>query len=195
MDDLFIIGSSAKLIDEFKLDMMQVFEMTDLGLMTYFLGMEIKQGKDQVFICQRKYAKEILKKFIMEDCKEMSTPMNQKEKLSKYDGAEKVEETYFRSLIGCLMYLTATRPDILYVVSVLSRITHYASEVHLKAVKRVVRYIKGTVDYGVKFQKIPNMKLFGYSDSDWGGSLDDMKSTSGYCFSLGSGSFSWCLKK
>ncbi|RVW50760.1 Retrovirus-related Pol polyprotein from transposon RE1 [Vitis vinifera] len=140
-------GSSAKLIDEFKLDMMQVFEMTDLGLMTYFLGMEIKQGKDQVFICQIKYTKEILKN---------------------------------------------NRPDILYVVSVLSRITHYASEVHLKAVKRVVRYIKGTVDYGVKFQKIPNMKLFGYSDSDWGGSLDDMKSTSGYCFSLGSGSFSWC---
>ncbi|RVX15338.1 Copia protein [Vitis vinifera] len=171
----FVNRSSAKLIDEFKLDMMQVFEMTDLGLMTYFLGMEIKQGKDQVFICQIKYTKEILKKFKMEDCKEMNTPMNQKEKLSKDDGAEKVEETYFRSLIGCLMYLTATRPDILYVVSVLSRITHYASEVHLKAVKRVVRYIKGTVDYGVKFQKIPNMKLFGYSDSDWGGSLDDMK--------------------
>ena len=102
----------------------------------------------------------------MEDCKEMNTLMNQKEKLSKDDGAEKVEETYFRSLIGCLMYLTATRPDILYVVSVLSSFMHYASEVHLKTAKRVVRYIKGTVDYGVKFQKIPNMKLFGYSDSD-----------------------------
>nr|CAN68421.1 hypothetical protein VITISV_031322 [Vitis vinifera] len=172
VDALLITGSSAKLIDEFKLDMMQVFEMTDLGLMTYFLGMEIKQGKDQ----------EILKKFRMEDCKEMNTPMSQKEKLSKDDGDEKVEETYFRSLIGCLMYLTATRLDILYVVSVLSRFMHYASEVHLKAAKRVVRYIKGTVDYGVKFQKIPNMKLFGYFDNDWGGSLDDMKSTSGYCF-------------
>ena len=131
----------------------------------------------------------------MEDCKEMNTPMNQKEKLSKDDGAEKVEETYFRSLIGCLMYLTATRPDILYVVSVLSRFMHYASEVHLKATKRVVWYIKGTIDCGVKFQKILYMKLFGYSNSDWGGSLDDMESTSGYCFSLGSGSFSWCLKK
>ncbi|RVW76503.1 hypothetical protein CK203_053345 [Vitis vinifera] len=86
----------------------------------------------------------------MEDCKEMNTPMNQKEKLSKDDGAEK-----------CSI-----------------RFMHYDSEVHLKAAKRVVWYIKGTVDYGVKFQKIPNMKLFGYSDSDWGGSLDDMKSTS-----------------
>ena len=131
----------------------------------------------------------------MEDCKEMNTPMSQKEKLSKDDGDEKVEETYFRSLIGCLMYLTATRPDILYAISALSRFMHYDSEVHLKAAKRVVWYIKGTVDYGVKFQKIPNMKLFGYSDSDWGGSLDDMKSTSRYCFSLGSGSFSRCSKK
>ena len=83
VDDLLITRSNAKLINEFKLDMMQVFEMIDLGLMTYFLGMEINQGKDQVFICQKKYAKEILKKFRMEDCKEMNTPMNQKEKLSK----------------------------------------------------------------------------------------------------------------
>ncbi|XP_057452797.1 uncharacterized mitochondrial protein AtMg00810-like [Lotus japonicus] len=143
-----------------------VFEMTDLGLMSYFLGMEIKQSKDQVFICQKKYAKEILKKFKMEDCKEMNTTMNQKEKLSKDDGTAKVDETYYRSLIGCLMYLTATRPDILYVVSFLSRFMHCASEMHLVAAKRVVRYIKGTVTYGVKFQKMPNMKLYGYSDSD-----------------------------
>ena len=77
----------------------------------------------------------------MEDCKEMNTPMNQKEKLNKNDRAEKVEETYFRGLVGCLMYLTVTRPDILYVVSILSRFMHCASEVHLKAAKRVVRYI------------------------------------------------------
>ena len=87
----------------------------------------------------------------MEDCKDTSTHMNQKEKLSKNDGAEKVEKTYFRGLVGCLMYLTATRPDNLYVVNILSRFMHCASEVHLKAAKRVVRYIKGTINYGVKF--------------------------------------------
>ncbi|OIT28784.1 retrovirus-related pol polyprotein from transposon tnt 1-94, partial [Nicotiana attenuata] len=195
VDDLLITGSSTKLIDDFKQDMMQAFEMTDLGLVTYFLGMEIKPEKDEVFICQNKYAKEILKKFGMENCKAMNTPMNQKEKLRKDDGAEKVDESYFRSIIGCLMYLTATRPDILYAVSVLSRFMHCPSEVHLKAAKRVVRYIKGTINYGVKFHRSRNMELFGYSDSDWGGSLDDMKSTSGYCFSLGSRMFSWCSKK
>ncbi|XP_060216784.1 secreted RxLR effector protein 161-like [Lycium barbarum] len=111
------------------------------------------------------------------------------------DGAKKVEETYFRSLIGCLMYLTAPRRDILYAVSVLSRFMHCPSEVHLKAAKRIVRYIKGTITYGVKFQKTKPVKLFGYSDSDWGGSTDDMKSTLGYCFSLGSVVFSWSCKK
>ncbi|KAF3660795.1 putative late blight resistance protein -like protein R1B-14-like [Capsicum annuum] len=106
-------GSSAKLIDDFKKAIMQDFEMSDLDLVTYFLGMEITQGENEFFICQKKYTKEILKKFKMENCKEMNTPMNQKEKLSKDDGAEEMEETYFKNFIGCLMHLTATRPDIL----------------------------------------------------------------------------------
>ncbi|XP_048140482.1 uncharacterized mitochondrial protein AtMg00810-like [Rhodamnia argentea] len=114
VDDLLITSGNAKLVEEFKREMMQIFEMTDLGVMTYFLGMEIKQLEDEVFICQKKYAKEILKKFHMEDCKAMATPMNQKESLSKEDGTDRVEEDYFRSLIGCLMYLTTSRPDILF---------------------------------------------------------------------------------
>uniref|UniRef100_A0A0V0HJ10 Putative ovule protein n=1 Tax=Solanum chacoense TaxID=4108 RepID=A0A0V0HJ10_SOLCH len=123
----FITGNSEKLIDEFKQDMTQAFEMSDLGLMTYFLGMKITQGKYEFFICQKMYAKEILKKFKMENCKEISTPMNQKEKLSKDDRAEKGDETYIRSFIGCLMLLRATRPNTLYVVSVLSRSVHCPS--------------------------------------------------------------------
>ncbi|WMV55064.1 hypothetical protein MTR67_048449 [Solanum verrucosum] len=173
---------------------MKVFEMTDLGLMAYFLGVEIKQNEDNVFICQKKYAQEILKKFHMEDSKVMSTPMNQKENFSKDDGTEKVDEAYYRSLIGCLMYLTATRPDILYAVSFLSRFMHCASDLHLRAAKRIVRYIKGIINYGVKFHKSQKFRLNGFSDSDWGGA-PDMKSTSGFCFNLGSGAFSWYSKK
>jgi len=93
------------------------------------------------------------------------------------------------------MYLTVTRPDILFVVSLLSRFMHYASEMHLKAAKRILRYVKSTIDYGVKFEKCQEFKLYGFSDSDWTRSIDDMKSTSGYYFSLGSGVFSWCTKK
>ncbi|RVW91832.1 Copia protein [Vitis vinifera] len=146
-------GSNEKLVKEFKFEMLKVFEMTDLGLMSYFLGMEVKQDHDGVFISQKKYAKEILNKFHMEDCKRTSTPMNQKEKFSKDDGAEKVDESQYRSLISCLMYLTATRPDIMFSVSLLSRFMHCAS------------------------------------------SIDDMRSTTGFCFSFGSGIFSWSSKK
>jgi len=166
VDDLLVTGDDTKLIDEFKQEMMQAFEMTDLGLMTYFLGIEIKQGENEVFICQRKYAKEILRKFQMDECKVVSTPMNQKEKFIKEDGVDKVDEGYYRSLIGCLMYLTATRPDIIFVVSLLYRFMHCASEVHLRAAKRILRYVKGTLDYGVKFDKCTNFKLCGFSDSD-----------------------------
>ncbi|XP_055814581.1 uncharacterized mitochondrial protein AtMg00810-like [Solanum dulcamara] len=155
--------------------MMQAFEMSNLGFMTYFLGMEITQGKDEFFICQKKYAKEILKKFKMENCKEISAPVNQKEKLSKEDGAEKVEETYFRSFIGCLMYLTATRSDILQP-------------------KELCVTSKEPSPMESSFRSQP-VKLCGYSDSDWGGSEDDAKSTLGYCFSLGFGIFSWSCKK
>lgn len=185
--------SSTRLIDNFKQDMKQAFEMTDLGLMTFFLGMEIKQ--DYSLHLPKKNAKEILKKFHMEDCKEMHTLMNQKEKLCKENEAGKVDEAYFRGLTGCLMYLTTTRPDILSVVSILSRFMHHASELHLKAAKRVVRYIKSTISYGVMFKKNKEFKLRGFFYSDWAGSLDDMKSTSGYCFSLGSGMFSWSSRK
>ena len=131
--------------------MLKVFEMTDLGLMSYFLGMEVKQSHEGVFICQKKYAREILQKFRMEDCKITSTPMNQKEKFSKDDGAEKFDEGQYRSLIGCLMYLIATRLNIMFTVSLLSRFMHCASEIHFQAAKRIVRYIKGTINYGIKY--------------------------------------------
>jgi len=121
--------------------------------------------------------------------------MNQKEKLCKDDGTDKIDLAHFKILIGCLMYLTATRPDILNAASILSRFMHYASELHLKAAKRVIRYVKGTCNFGIKFMRSKEFKLIGFSDSDWGGSIDDLKSPSGYYFTLGSGVFSWCSKK
>ena len=154
--------------------------------------MEIKQSEHEVFICQKKYAKEILKKFKLDECKEIRAPMNQKEKLNKDDGTAKIDQAYFRSMIGCLMYLSTTRPNILNVVSILSRFIHYASEMHLKASKRVIRYVKGTCDFGIKFTRSKEFELVGFSNSDWGGSIDDMRSTLGYCFTFGSSFFCWC---
>jgi hypothetical protein len=167
VDDLLVTGSDKTLIEDFKAEMLNVFEMTDLGLMSYFLGMEVKQSNDGIFICQTKYAKQILKKFHMESCKSTSTPMNLKEKFNKNDGTNKVNEGLYRSLIGCLMYLTATRFDIAFVVSLLSHFIQCASELHLQVAKRIVRYIKGTISYGIKFSHLQNFMLHGYSDSDW----------------------------
>ncbi|XP_071916242.1 uncharacterized mitochondrial protein AtMg00810-like [Coffea arabica] len=195
VDDLLVTGSSKELIDKFKKEMEDVFEMTDIGMMSFFLGMEIQQKQNEVFLCQQKYAKEVLKNFNMEGCKSTATPMNQKEKFCKEDGAEKVDEEPYRSLIGCLMYLTTTRPDIMQAVSLLSRYMHCASEIHFQAAKRILRYVKDTVDYGIRFSQVKDFNFHGFSDSDWARCADDMRSTSGYCFTFGSGIFSWCSKK
>lgn len=127
-----------KLVQGFKAGMLKVFEITNLILMSHFLGVEVKQDHDEAFISQKTYEKEILKKFHLEGCKSTSTPLNQKEKLSKVDGAEKFDESQYKSLIGCLMYLTSTKPDIMFVMGLLSRFMHYANKLHFQATKRIV---------------------------------------------------------
>lgn len=132
--DLFVTASNEKMVKEFKYEIMQVFEMTGVmtgvRLKTYFLSLEIKQENGEMFIHQKKYVYEILKKFHMENCKSMSTPMNQKEKMMKEDEGAKIDENHFRSLVGCLVYLSTTKPDIHYVVSLLSCFMHCPSELH-----------------------------------------------------------------
>ena len=195
VDDLIVTGSNLSMITKFKQQMMKMFKMTDLGLMNYFLGMEIDQSKEGIFICQERYARNILKKFNMEWCKPISTPLAQNEKLSKDDDSGEADSTRYRSIIGSLLYLTATRPDLMYATSVLSRFMQKPTQAHMKGVKRVLRYVKGTTNYGIWFNSTENPELIGYSDSDWAGSIDDMKSTSGYVFSLGNGVFSWLSQK
>ena len=131
----------------------------------------------------------------MEECKPTATPMNQKEKFCKEDGDETINEELYKSMIGCLMYLTTTRPDIVHVVNLLSRFMHCANEIHLQAAKDIMRYINGTIDFGIKFKQVQNFHFHGFFYSDWVGCVDDMRSTSGYCFSFGSAFFSWCSKK
>ncbi|KAG8499326.1 hypothetical protein CXB51_005873 [Gossypium anomalum] len=195
VDDLLVTGCRSELIEDFKKQMQDVFEMTDVGLMTYFLGMEANQNKHGIFINQQAFALKVISKFSMSKCKSASTPVALEEKLSSTSEHDRVDEKRYRSLVGCLVYLTATRPDIMYSVSLLSRFMHCCNTAHFKAAKRVLRYVKGTLGYGVMLERAEELKLVGYSDSDWAGSVDDMTSTSGYFFTLGSGVFSWSLKK
>ncbi|KAK5844859.1 hypothetical protein PVK06_001002 [Gossypium arboreum] len=169
--------------------------MIDLRVMTYFLWMEMNQSDQGIFISQHAFTLKIHNRFWMTKCKTVSTPVAQGEKLTSSGNQERVDEKEYRRLVVCLLYLTATRPVIMYAVSLLSRFMHCYDFVHFKAAKRVLRYVKGTLDHGVKFEKEKVLKLIGYSDSDWVGSIDDMKSTSGYFLTLGSEVFCWSSKK
>ncbi|KAK6123269.1 hypothetical protein DH2020_042997 [Rehmannia glutinosa] len=195
VDDLIFTGNNPNMFEEFKKAMTREFEMTDIGVMAYYLGVEVKQQEDGIFISQEGYAKEILKKFKMDNCKPINTPMECGIKLSKYDGEEKVDPTLYKSLVGSLRYLTCTRPDILYATGLISRYMENPTTTHMKAAKRILRYLKGTINYGLFYSTTNDYKLVGYSDSDWSGDVDDRKSTTGFVFFMGDTTFTWMSKR
>lgn len=129
------------MIKEFKKAMTQEFEMTDIGLMSFFLGIEVKQNNEGIFISQEAYAKEILKRFNMNNCKPVSTPIECGVKLSKIGEGQVIDATLFKSMVGSLRYLTCTRPNILYSVGLVSRYMEEPKISHLQAAKRIFRYI------------------------------------------------------
>ncbi|KAL5861181.1 hypothetical protein ACOSQ4_002477 [Xanthoceras sorbifolium] len=131
----------------------------------------------------------------MDDCKPINTPVECGIKLSKHDEGESIDPTFFKSLVGSLRYLTCTRPDILYAVGLVSRYMENPTTTHFKVAKRILRYIKGTIDFGLFYSVSNDYKLVGYSDSDWGGDIDDRKSTSGFVFFMGNTAFTWMSKK
>ena len=140
--------------------------MKYLGMMHYFLGMEVWQSEYGIFLRQGKYAVEILKRFRMLDCKDMATPMESNLKLLSDASSEKVDATMYCQMIGSLMYLTNTRPYICFAVNTLSQFLTDSRHVHLIAANHVLRDLKGTVDYGLKYDANQKINLHGYDDSD-----------------------------
>ena len=153
--------------------------MKDIGPMHYFLGLEVWQRNDGIFLNQGKYTVEILKRFRMMDCKLMTMPMNSNLKLLSDDSSEAFDPTVYRQVIGSLMYLVNTRPDICFAVNTLSQYMVAPRQVIWTATKHVLRYLKGTIGYGLSYVSDRKMELLGYTDSDWAGSIVDRKSTSG----------------
>jgi len=129
------------------------FEMSSMGELNFFLGLQIKQLQDGNFICQAKYAKELVKRFGLEDSKVCNTPMATTTKLDKDDQGKNVDIKLYRSMIGSLLYLTASRPDIMFSVCLCARFQSCPKESHLIAVKRIIRYIKGTIGMGLGIRK------------------------------------------
>jgi hypothetical protein len=194
VDDLFIIGAEL-LIADCKLGLASEFEMTDVGLMHYFLGMEVWQEEGHIFPGQGKYAADILSRFQMEDCRPMSTPMVTNWKKLSASDSQLVDATGYRQLIGSLMYLVNTRPDICFAVNTLCQFMVEPRSVHWVGAKHVLRYIASSVDFGLDYVRGDGVNLVGCTDSDWVGCAIDRKSTLRCCFGLGSRVVSWFSRK
>jgi hypothetical protein len=190
VDDLFLTGEE-KIITECKNRLASNFEMKYLGLMHYFIGLEVWQNPERIFLNQGKYAVEILKRFDMLECKPMNTPMETKPKLLVDTSSELIDATLCRQIIGSMMYLTNTRPDICFVMNTLSQFLVETGHVHLVAAIHVMRYLKGKLDCGLNYDGDNDFTLSGYTDSDWAESVSDRKNTSVCCFSLGLSMISW----
>ncbi|KAK2988354.1 hypothetical protein RJ640_001539 [Escallonia rubra] len=189
------VDKKMKMFDDFKKEMAKELEMTDIGLMSNYLGIEVKQRDDGIFISQEAYAKEVLKRFNMKNCNPISIPIEVENKLSRHVKEGPIDRTLFKSLVGSLTYLTCTRPDILYAVGYISRYMENPTTNHFKVAKRILRYFKGTTDLGIFYPASGDMKLVGYSDSDWARDVDDRKSTTGFVFYFGEAAFTWTSKK
>ncbi|GJT88959.1 retrovirus-related pol polyprotein from transposon TNT 1-94 [Tanacetum coccineum] len=174
---------------------MGMFEMSMMGELNFFLGLQIKQMEDGIFFNQSKYIKEILNKFGLGDSKPMKTPMSSETKLMKDEECESVDSTKYRGMIGSLLYLTASRPDIMFSVCLCARFQEDPKTSHLEEVKRIFRYIKGTTHLGLWYPKGTGIETILYANSDHAGDYVDRKSTSGICTFVGCCLISWFSKK
>ncbi|KAK1419234.1 hypothetical protein QVD17_28397 [Tagetes erecta] len=194
VDDLIVTGSDLKSIMEFKHDMAKNFEMSDLGKLTYYLGVEVFQGKDEVCIKQEAYAKKILKEAGMLNCNPTHVPMDPNVKVAKFEDEEDFDATRYRKMVGCLRYLLQTRPDLAFSVGVVSRYMQNPKQSHAAIIKQILRYLQGTCGYGIKYNRGANM-IIGYSDSSHNIDEDDGRSTTGHVFYNGSSPITWCSQK
>ncbi|GJU75065.1 uncharacterized mitochondrial protein-like protein [Tanacetum coccineum] len=194
-DDIIFGSTKKSLCTKFEKMMHKKFQMSSVGELTFFLGLPVKQKKDGIFISQDKYMTEILKKFGFTDVKTASTPMETQKILLKNEDGEKVDVHLYRLMIGSLMYLTSSRPDIMFAVCVCARYQVNPKISHLHAIKRIFRYLKGQPKLGLWYIKDSPFDLVAYTDSDYAGARLDRKFTTGGCQFLGSRLISWQCKK
>ncbi|GJZ65118.1 putative ribonuclease H-like domain-containing protein [Tanacetum coccineum] len=195
VDDIIFGSTKKSWCDEFEALMKSKFQMSSMGELTFFLGLQVKQKEDGIFISQDKYVAEILKKFDFANVKTASTPIETQKPLVKDEEASDVDVHLYRSMIGSLMYLTASRPDIMFAVCACSRFQVTPKSSHLSAVKRIFRYLKGKPKLGLWYPRVSSFDLESYSDSDYAGANLDRKSTTGGCQFLGRRLISWQCKK
>ncbi|GKD32500.1 retrovirus-related pol polyprotein from transposon TNT 1-94 [Tanacetum coccineum] len=195
VDDIIFSSTCQDMCDEFAKIMHDEFEMSMIGELNFFFGLQIKQMEDGIFFNQSKYIKEMLKKFGLEESKPMKTPTSSDTKLMKDKECELVDSTKYQGMIGSLLYLTTSKPDIMFSVCLCVRFQEAPKISHLEAVKRIFRYIKGTTHLGLWYPKGTDIETVVYADSDHAGDYVDRKSTSGIFTFVGCCLASWFSKK
>ncbi|XP_016169881.1 uncharacterized protein LOC107612689 [Arachis ipaensis] len=195
-DDIILTGDSGPAINQVIQQLNLNFALKDLGDLHYFLGVQVVKTADGgLSLLQTKYIQDILKKAGLEGCKPCSTPLPSTLKLTATWGVPFDNPSLYRSVVGSLQYLTMTRPKISYPVNRVCQFMQSPSEDHWKVVKRILRYLSGTLHHGLHLKKGRHLPILAYCDSDWGSDPDDRKSTSGTCVFLGRNSVSWSSKK
>ncbi|GJR65307.1 putative ribonuclease H-like domain-containing protein [Tanacetum coccineum] len=195
VDDIIFGSTKKELCNAFEKLMHEKFQMSSMGELTFFLGLQVQQKKDGIFISQDKYVGEILKKFGFTEVKTASTPIETQKPLLKDEDGEEVDVHMYRSMIGSLMYLTSSRPDIMFAVCACARYQVNPKVSHLHAVKRIFRYLKGQPKLGLWYPKDSPFDLVAYTNSDYARASLDRKSTTGGCQFLRSRLISWQCKK
>ena len=192
---LYLVLLIKKLCSKFAKLMQSKYEMSMIGELTYFIGLQVKHVKDGIFISQTKYFYDLLKKFDLTDCSSAITPMATATKLEMNTKESKVDISNYRGMVGSLLYLTASRPNIMFATCLCARFQDDPIESHLIAIKRIFRYLKGTPNLGIWYPRDSGFDIIGYSDADYAGCRIDRKSTTRTCQFLGNKLVSWFSKK
>jgi hypothetical protein len=197
VDDIVLTTSSSALLQRIMARLSSEFAMTDLGALHHFLGIAVTCSSDGLFLSQRQYAVELLQRAGMAECHPTSTPVDTHAKLSATDGVllSEKDASEYRSLAGALQYLTLTRPDLAYAVQQVCLFMHAPREPHRALIKRILRFVQGTLSSGLHIGTGSVDKLTAYSDADWAGCPDSRRSTSGFCVYLGDNLVSWSSKR
>ena len=195
VDDIIVIGDDLKEKEELRHCLKKEFEIKELGKLRYFLGIEVAHSKRGIFVSQQKYVLDLLRETGKIGCKPAETPIEPNHKLGEANGDVPVDKGNYQRLVGRLIYLSHTRPNIAFAMSVVSQFMHDPKEAHLQAVHRILQYLKANPGKGIMYKKGQSLTLEAYTDADYAGSVVDRRSTSGYCILIGGNLVTWRSKK
>lgn len=195
VDDLIVGGNDSNLINLFKSYLSRCFHMKDLGVLRYFLGIEVSRGKEGIYLSQRNYALDIINECGLLGTKPAPTLMEQNHNLAWSDGAFYTEPAKYRRLVGCLVYLAITKPEISYAVYILAQFLQKPRQHHWDAAIRLVRYLKGVPGRGILLSANNDLHISAFCDSDWAACPLTRRSLTGFIFILGDSMVSWKTKK